>query len=109
MLDQVRKFVEAGMGKLSTKRAEELARSLVKQGQERSERATRVAKELLDWSRKNGERLASTVQREVKKQLKNLGFATKREVDALKRRVEKLEAMPKPRPKARAKSTAAKK
>ena len=105
VLDQLRKVVEAGMGKLSTKRAEELARSLAKQGQERTEQVTKVAKELLEWSKKSGERLASTVKCEVKKQVSNLGFATKREVEALKKRVAKLETKPKPR----AKSSAAKK
>ena len=91
MLDTVRKFVEAGMGALSSKRAEELAKSLVKRGEEGKEQATKIARDLLDWSRKNRDRLTGVVQREVKKQVGALGFATKGEIESLRKRVRTLE------------------
>jgi polyhydroxyalkanoate synthesis regulator phasin len=91
MLETIRRYVEAGREALTPKKAEELARSLVKQGQAGREQASRVARDLLQWSRKNSERLGAIIQREVKKQVANLGVATKDEVSALKRRVRELE------------------
>jgi polyhydroxyalkanoate synthesis regulator phasin len=74
MLDAVRRYVEAGREALTPKRAEELARDLV------------------EWSRKNSERLRETIGREVSKQIGKAGLATKAEVESLKRRIRKLEA-----------------
>lgn len=80
------------MGALSSKRAEELARSLVKRGEEGKDQATKIARDLAEWSKKNGARLTRVVQREVKKQVGALGFATKSEVESLRKRVRSLEA-----------------
>lgn len=91
MMDTVRKYVEAGREALTPKKAEELARSLVKEGQARRDQATKVARDLLEWSRKNSERLLDVVRGEVKKQISRAGLATKDEVDALKRRIRELE------------------
>jgi polyhydroxyalkanoate synthesis regulator phasin len=91
MLDTVRKYVEAGMGALSSKNAEELARNLVKRGEARKEQASRLARDLAEWSRQSRVRLTAVVQREVKKQVGALGFATKGEVESLKRRIRTLE------------------
>jgi polyhydroxyalkanoate synthesis regulator phasin len=92
MLDTVRKYVEAGREALTSKKAEELARELVKQGQARRDQAGRVAKDLREWSKKNSERLRDTISREVKKQISRAGVATKDEVESLKRRIRKLES-----------------
>jgi polyhydroxyalkanoate synthesis regulator phasin len=81
--------MEATMQKLSPTRAQEMARSLM-QGQT-SEQVQKVARELIDWSNKNRQRLSEAVQREVKSQMKSLGVASRDEVDALKRRVRELE------------------
>ncbi len=91
MLDTVRKYVEAGREALTPKKAEELARSLVKQGQTSRDQATKLARELVDWSRKSSERLLVIVRGEVKKQISRAGLATRDEVDALKRRIRELE------------------
>jgi polyhydroxyalkanoate synthesis regulator phasin len=84
-----RRKMEATMQKLSPARAQEMARSLM-QGQT-SEQVQKVARELIEWSNKNRQRLSEAVQREVKSQLKSLGVAGRDEVDALKRRVRELE------------------
>jgi polyhydroxyalkanoate synthesis regulator phasin len=91
MLDALRKYVEAGMGALPSKRAEALARKLVEQGQAGKEQVGRVTRELVEWSRKSGERLAGLIRREVRKQVTALGVASKSEVEALKKRVAELE------------------
>jgi polyhydroxyalkanoate synthesis regulator phasin len=92
MLDAVRRYVEAGREALTPKRAEELARSLVKEGQARRDQVTGLARDLLEWSRKNSERFRETIGREVTKQIGRAGLATKAEVESLKRRIRKLES-----------------
>lgn len=73
MRDVVRRYVEAGRDTLKPERAEELAR------------------ELMEWSRRNTERVVSIVQREVKRQLRLAGGATQDEVRELRKRVRSLE------------------
>jgi polyhydroxyalkanoate synthesis regulator phasin len=91
MLDTVRKYVEAGREALTPRKAEELARSLVKQGEARREQASKLARDLVEWSRKNSERLLEIVRGEVKKQISRAGLVTKDEVEGLKRRIRELE------------------
>lgn len=73
MRDVVRRYVEAGLGTLKPERAEELAR------------------ELVDWSKRNTERVIGIVQREVKRQLRVAGAATQDELRELRKRVRTLE------------------
>lgn len=91
MLDTVRKYVEAGREALTPKKAEELARSLVKQGQARRDQASKLAKEILEWSRDSSDRLGRLIRREVKKQIGKAGLATKDDLESVKRRIRKLE------------------
>jgi polyhydroxyalkanoate synthesis regulator phasin len=91
MLETLRKVVEAGMGAMSSKKADALARRLVEQGQAGKEQMSRVARDLAEWSRKNGERLAALVRREIRKQMPSLGVASRSEVESLKKRVAALE------------------
>jgi polyhydroxyalkanoate synthesis regulator phasin len=96
MLDAVRKYVEAGREALTPKAAEDLARSLARQGQARKDQVSKVARDLLAWSRKSSERLRDTIRREVNRQIARSGLATKEDVESLKRRIRKLEATGKP-------------
>jgi len=98
-VEDVRKYMEAAMGKLSPAKAQDLAKSMV-QGQGRDQ-VTKTAKDLLDWSTKNRERLADLVRSEVRSQMKSLGVASRDEVDALRKRVRELERAGKPAPKKR--------
>ena len=91
MLDTVRRYVEAGMEALTPKKAEDLAKSLVKQGQARRDQAAKLAKDILEWSRENSDRLGQLIRREVKKQIGKAGLATKDELESVKRRIRKLE------------------
>jgi polyhydroxyalkanoate synthesis regulator phasin len=92
VLDAVRRYVEAGREALTPKRAEELARVLVREGQARRDQVGKVAGDLLEWSRKSSERLRETVRREVGRQIDRSGLATKDELEGLKRRIRTLEA-----------------
>lgn len=85
----VRKFMEAAVGKITPARAQELARS-VTQGAGKDQVA-KAAQEILDWSSKNRQRMSDLVRSEVRSQLSSMGVATKDEVDALKKRVRELE------------------
>jgi polyhydroxyalkanoate synthesis regulator phasin len=89
--DTVRKYVEAGREALTPKKAEDLARSLAKQGEVRRDQVSRLARDLAEWSRRNSERLIEIVRSEVKRQMSRTGVATKDEVEALRRRVRELE------------------
>jgi polyhydroxyalkanoate synthesis regulator phasin len=89
--DTVRKYVEAGREALTPKKAEDLARSLAKQGEVRKDQVSRLARDLAEWSRRNSERLMEIVRSEVKRQMSRTGVATKDEVEALRRRVRELE------------------
>jgi polyhydroxyalkanoate synthesis regulator phasin len=91
MLDTVRKFVREWFGGFAPKSTEDLSRTLVKQGQATREQATRIARDVVEWSKKNTEMLADLVQREVRQQITRLGVATKEEVTALRRRLRDLE------------------
>lgn len=89
VLEQIREYMEAAIGKLSPAKAQDLAKSLTK-GQGRDQ-VRKTAKDLMAWSNKNRERLTSMVQTEVKSQLKTIGVASRDEVDALRKRVRELE------------------
>jgi len=89
VLEQIREYMEAAIGKLSPAKAQDLAKSLTK-GEGRDQ-VTKTAKDLLAWSNKNRERLTNMVQTEVKSQLKTIGVASRDEVDALRKRVRELE------------------
>jgi len=89
VLEQIREYMEAAIGKLSPAKAQDLAKSLTK-GEGRDQ-VTKTAKDLLAWSNKNRERLTNVVQTEVKSQLKTIGVASRDEVDALRKRVRELE------------------
>jgi polyhydroxyalkanoate synthesis regulator phasin len=87
--DEIRRYMEAAMGKLSPKKAQELANSL-RQGQGK-EQVTKAAHDLMDLSNKSRERLTELIRSEVRSQLKQVGVASRDEVDALRRRVRDLE------------------
>jgi polyhydroxyalkanoate synthesis regulator phasin len=91
MLDAVRKYVEAGRDALTPKRAEELARAMVREGQARRDQAAKLSRDLLDWSRKSSEQLRESIGREVSRQISRSGLATKEDLEPLKRRIRKLE------------------
>jgi polyhydroxyalkanoate synthesis regulator phasin len=96
--DAVRRYVEAGREALSPKKAEELARSLAKQGEVRRDQVSKLARDIADWSKKSSERLLGIIRHEVKRQMSRTGVATKDEVESLKRRVRELERAAKKAP-----------
>jgi polyhydroxyalkanoate synthesis regulator phasin len=90
-MSDMRKRMEAAVEKLSPAKAQDMAKSLVQGQGKGKEQVQRLAQDLMGWSNQARERMTETVRREVTRQLKSMGVATKEEVDALKRRVRELE------------------
>ena len=89
MMEDVRRYVEAGLGALTPAKARDAARSLL--SGRPGEQVNRTAQDLLEWSRRSRERITELVQSEVRKQLRAFGVATKDDLDALRKRVRELE------------------
>lgn len=94
--NDLRRYMEATVGKLTPAKAQEMARSIVGSQSKGREQVQRVAQDLLEWSKSNRERMTELVRREVREQLRSMGVATRDEVDALKKRVRDLERGGKP-------------
>jgi polyhydroxyalkanoate synthesis regulator phasin len=91
VVTEVRRYMEAAVEKLSPAKAQEMARSLL-QGQAKGrEQVQKVAQDLMDWSNETRGRITEMIRREVSRQLKTMGVASKDEVEALKARVRALE------------------
>jgi hypothetical protein len=96
VVEEIRKNVESAIGRLSPKRAQELASSLMP-GQSK-EQIAKATQSILEWSNRNRERVTELVRAEVRSQMNQFGVASRDEVDALRRRVRELEkAQAKPR------------
>jgi polyhydroxyalkanoate synthesis regulator phasin len=89
MLEAMRKMMEATLGVMSPSKAQALARSMMKG--EGKEQVSKAAQDLIEWSTRNRERLTGLVRDEVRAQLKQLGVASRDEVEALRKRVRELE------------------
>jgi hypothetical protein len=91
VMTEVRKYMEAAVEKLSPAKAQEMAKSLL-QGQAKGrEQVQKVAQDLMEWSNQTRERMSEMIRREVTRQLKAMGVASKADVEALKARVSMLE------------------
>jgi polyhydroxyalkanoate synthesis regulator phasin len=91
VIEDMRKYVEAGLGSLTPSRAREMARSLL---QSQGSEVNRVAGTLMEWSRRSRERITELVQSEVRRQLRAVGVATRDDLDGLRKRVRALEKAP---------------
>jgi polyhydroxyalkanoate synthesis regulator phasin len=83
------KFLEETKERLTPAKAQELAKQIA--SGEGREQVSRLAKDMLDWSQRNRERVTELVRREVASQLKGMGLASHSEMEALRKRVRELE------------------
>lgn len=90
LLDDVRKMIEATVGNLTPAKAQELAKSFMAPGTAK-EQVSKTAADLLDWSQHNRQRIREFVDREIQAQMKVVGVATQKDLDAVKKRVRDLE------------------
>jgi polyhydroxyalkanoate synthesis regulator phasin len=77
------------LDRLTPARAQQIAQQVM--SGEGREQVTKFAQDLVERSQKSRDRLTALVQGEVKRQLKQLGVASRDEVDSLKKRVRELE------------------
>ena len=99
----IRKTLEGALGNLSPAGARDLARSMVEQAQElkgkpptevagqAAAQVRELAQQLLDWSQQGREWFLGLIQREVRRQMKQIGVVTSDDLDALRKRVRDLE------------------
>jgi polyhydroxyalkanoate synthesis regulator phasin len=89
-VEDVRHTIEATLGNLTPKRAQELAKDFLEPGAAKDQ-VSKTANELLKWSQRNRERLREFVDHEVDRQMTAVGVARKKDVDALRKRIRDLE------------------
>ena len=90
LLTDIRKAFEAALENLTPARAQELAKGFLEPGAAK-EQVAKTAGELMDWSTRSRERLREFVAHEVERQMKMVGVATQKDLDATKKRVRDLE------------------
>ena len=106
--DLIRRVLDAGsdFSDQTQKSAEKLVQSLVDAGEVQRDQAQKLVQDLVDRSRRNRERLLTTIEREVQASVSRMGLATQADIQKLERKLARLEA---PAKKAPAKKAAAKK
>jgi polyhydroxyalkanoate synthesis regulator phasin len=72
-------------------RAQRIVSDLAKRGESRAKDFQKTARGIAERSARNRRELASLVQKEIRRQIKGLGLATRDEIDRLQRRVRELE------------------
>ena len=93
-LDAIRKYLEAGMAFTQTTRAkaEEVVGNLVRAGELQTEQTQQQVQELVERSRENTERVVKAMREEVVSQMASLGFATKKDLARLERKVDAMKS-----------------
>jgi polyhydroxyalkanoate synthesis regulator phasin len=88
------KYVEAASGvtEVTRRRAEQVVRSLVKQGEIAADNMERAVEELLQRSEQNRKAVSTLVKAESERAVTRFGLARKRDLERLENQVERLEA-----------------
>ncbi len=92
MPDLIKKTILAGLGALSLTRekAEEITKDLVKRGEVAKTDEAKFVKDLMKRAEKNRGEVEKKIEKIVEKTLIKLNVPTRKELDALKARVDKL-------------------
>ena len=87
--DLLKRYLDAGMAftAMTQARAEAIIKDLVKAGEVQTEQAQKAVEDLVDRSRRNSEKLADTIRREIRQQISNLGLATKDDIARLEKKI----------------------
>jgi polyhydroxyalkanoate synthesis regulator phasin len=85
----LQRYVDAasGLTNLTTAKAEQIAKQLVKSGEAAQDQMGELVDELLERQKKNREAIASLVKTETNRAVRAMGLATRKEVDDLKRQL----------------------
>jgi polyhydroxyalkanoate synthesis regulator phasin len=86
--DVLKRYLEAGMAftEMTRKKAEALAKDLIKSGDVQREQASEWVEDLVERSRRSTEALVEIVRTEVRQQLDSMGLATRDDLAKLARR-----------------------
>lgn len=111
VLDALRRYVDAvvGVTEVPRDRAEKIMKDLAKRGEVRARDMQKAARELAERSTRNRNELVGLIQKEIRRQIKGLGLATRDDVERLQRRIRELEKPGRRKPAGRKPSTARKK
>jgi polyhydroxyalkanoate synthesis regulator phasin len=110
----LQRYVEAasGLTNLTTAKAEQIAKQLVKSGEAYSDQVGDIVDDLLERQKKNREAMAALVKSETNRAVRAMGLATSTEVERLQKQVadlkRELSRVERERAKAAKKSTAKK-
>jgi hypothetical protein len=91
MLDDIRKKMEAGIGSLSKQGPDELGAAVLGKAREAAEQLSGLAAGMVEWSAAARERLSGDVRDLVARCVDDMGLVTRKELDALGKRVARLE------------------
>lgn len=94
MKDVIRKLALAGMGvfSLTREKAEQVVKELVERGQVSAEEAKSVFHDLVEKGEQERAALTQTIRNELNRFREEVGFVTKKELQALEERLSRLEA-----------------
>jgi polyhydroxyalkanoate synthesis regulator phasin len=85
----IQRYVEAasGLTNLTTAKAEQIAKQLVKSGEAASDQVGDIVEDLLERQKKNREAMAALVKSETTRAVRAMGLATNTEVQRLQKQV----------------------
>jgi DNA-binding protein HU-beta len=85
----LQRYVEAasGLTNLTTAKAEQIAKQLVKSGEAATDNVGEIVEELLERQKKNREAMAALVKSETTRAVRAMGLATNTEVERLQKQV----------------------
>ena len=87
--DLLKRYLDAGLAftQMTQQRAEAIIKDLVKAGEVQAEHATQRRNELVERSRQNTEKLAESIRKEVRDQIRSLGLATQSDIESLRKEI----------------------
>jgi hypothetical protein len=94
MLDNVRSYVRSRLEGLGGQGSEDVAASLMTRAQEATEQLSALAAGFLQWSAEARKSIVQEVRELVARQIEEMGLATKRDVEALRARLDRIEGRP---------------
>ena len=92
MSDLIKKTILAGVGilSLSHEKAEEIAKNLIKRGELAKTEEAKFIRDLMERAEKSRVEMEKKIEKIVEKTLKKLNIPTRKELDALKAKIDKL-------------------
>ena len=93
MLDFIKKtiFIGAGLASMTAEKVEEAVAEIVKKGELSEKQGRELVKDLLDKSSKARKDLTERIEKTIQDALEKLKIPTRKEIDELKARIERLE------------------